>query len=582
MDPQVPADVKAVIAAGGVKSRTIAPVTISKALFPIINKPAYMYTLETLKEIGIAEAFLTVGDSEVESTLLTERLNGLTVHTVVETYPRGTAGCLKPLEDQLLGHTVVLFATGLVFITPDDLAEMIEYHRKSAADLTIGLMTVGEKESETERVLLSGDNEVEDVVQVHSSRERRSNKKTSGIYILESRVLEHINPSGFMDMKEQLIPRVRRQGMKILGWTHKQHRAGVRTIGDYLRMNFELLRNQGLVRQHLKGYREVKHQVWVGENVQISPSATLIRPLVIGGETRIDENVTIVGPSVIGSHCSLEKNSFVRESIFWPNSSITSSAEVDKCLISGRAFNLNGGYCRESIILDGEPFLDGIGAALGGTTVRKVVRRQSNGRGKFGQSFYPPAKRILDLAMAATVLLFSLPLWVLLAALIKLDSHGPVFFLQTRCGKNAKPFRMIKFRTMVQNAEELKRQIEHLNQSDGPMFKIFDDPRETRVGRFLRKTNLDELPQLLNVLRGDMSIVGPRPLSMSEMRYNPHWRDARLQVHQGMTGLWQVKGKETHFFHDWIRFDLQYVDESSLFLDLKIMFLTFLKTIRVL
>jgi lipopolysaccharide/colanic/teichoic acid biosynthesis glycosyltransferase len=134
---------------------------------------------------------------------------------------------------------------------------------------------------------------------------------------------------------------------------------------------------------------------------------------------------------------------------------------------------------------------------------------------------------------------------------------------------------------MVENAEELKLQIEHLNQSDGPMFKILDDPRETQVGRFLRKTNLDELPQLINVIRGDMSIVGPRPLSMSEMRYNPHWRDARLQVHQGMTGLWQVKGKDTNYFHDWIRYDLQYVDECSFLLDLKVIFLTLLKSLRI-
>jgi lipopolysaccharide/colanic/teichoic acid biosynthesis glycosyltransferase len=140
---------------------------------------------------------------------------------------------------------------------------------------------------------------------------------------------------------------------------------------------------------------------------------------------------------------------------------------------------------------------------------------------------------------------------------------------------------MIKFRTMVEDAEKIQRDMEHLNQSDGPMFKIYGDPRETRSGRFLRKTKLDELPQILNVLRGDMSIVGPRPLSMTEMRYNPHWRDVRLQAPQGLTGLWQVMGKDNHNFHEWIRFDLKYVDERSFLLDLKIILLTFLNTLKI-
>lgn len=575
-------NVKAVIAAGGIKSRTIDPVRISKALFPIMNKPAYMYTLQTLKEVGVTEAYLTVGDNEIESDLLIEGLDGFAVHTVTEEYPRGTAGCLKPVEEQLRGNTIILIAAGLVFLTPEDLREMISSHRQSGADLTIGLMKIGEKEPESECVLLNEANEIEEVVHVHSSMDRRSNQRTSGIYVLEQKVLEHINPTGFMDMKEQLFPKLRRQGMKITGYTHKQHRASVRSIGDYLRMNFELLRDRTRARFHLKDYREVKDQVWVGKNVHIEPSATLIRPLVIGDETRIDENVTIVGPAVIGPRCELRRDSFIRESIFWPDSSISSNHEVDKCLISGKAFNLDGGYCRESIILDGEPFLDGIGAALGGTSVGKIVRKKTNGRNVLRDSLYAGAKRTIDLVIATTALLMSLPLWALIAVMIKMDSRGGVFFTQVRCGKNGRPFRMIKFRTMVRNAEELKPHIQHLNESDGPMFKIFDDPRETRVGRFLRKTNLDELPQLINVMRGNMSIVGPRPLSMNEMRFNPHWRDARLHVQQGMTGLWQVKGRESHFFHDWIKYDLQYVDECSFLLDLKIIFLTLLKSLKIL
>jgi lipopolysaccharide/colanic/teichoic acid biosynthesis glycosyltransferase len=113
------------------------------------------------------------------------------------------------------------------------------------------------------------------------------------------------------------------------------------------------------------------------------------------------------------------------------------------------------------------------------------------------------------------------------------------------------------------------------------MFKVLDDPRETRIGRFLRASKLDELPQFLNVLRGDMSLVGPRPLSMNEMRFNPHWRDARLSVKPGITGLWQVKAEDAHAFHEWIKYDLQYVDEQSMWMDIKIILATITRMLSV-
>ncbi len=573
---------KAVIAAGGLKSRHIHPVRLSKALFPVANKPGVFYTLETLSEAGISEAFLAIGNNEVESVhFSSDGFNGLSVRTVVEDYPRGTAGCLKQVEENLNGHTVVLIAASLVFFAREDLEEMIRFHRETGADLTVGLMPAAEGETDTERVILGPDSEVDGVVQIHSSMNRRSNLKTSGIYVMESHVLGHVNPMGFVDMKEQLLPKLRSSGLKMVGWSHKRYSSNVRTMGDYLRINFELLKNYELAKRHLRGYEEIKSQIWVGRNVHISPSATLVRPLVVGDDARIDENATVVGPSVIGDRCVLERNSFIRESIFWPDSTVGANFEVEKCLVSGKAFSSENSHCREMIVLDGECYLDGISAMADGTVIRKVVRRQTQGWARLREKAYPILKRLFDVVLSTIFLILSAPLFALIALAVKLDSRGPVFFIQTRCGKNAKPFRMIKFRSMVKDAEELRHTVEHLNRSDGPMFKIFDDPRETRVGRFLRASNLDELPQLINVLRGQMSLVGPRPLSMGEMKYNPHWRDARLQVMQGITGLWQIKGKDTHFFHDWIRYDLKYADERSMWLDIKIIFLTLLKVLKI-
>lgn len=137
---------------------------------------------------------------------------------------------------------------------------------------------------------------------------------------------------------------------------------------------------------------------------------------------------------------------------------------------------------------------------------------------------------------------------------------------------------MIKFRSMVSKAEDLQQKLRSENEVDGPMFKISDDPRITRLGRFLRKTSLDELPQLISVIKGEMSLVGPRPLQMKEMKLNPGWRDLRLRVTPGITGLWQISGRTRVSFQEWIKNDVEYIRTQSFWLDMKILF----RTLRVL
>ena len=183
--------------------------------------------------------------------------------------------------------------------------------------------------------------------------------------------------------------------------------------------------------------------------------------------------------------------------------------------------------------------------------------------------FYTVTKRALDLTLSALALPVVLPVMLLCALAIRLESPGPVLFAQQRTGQHGVRFPMFKFRTMVQNAEELKASLQHLNILPPPDFKIPNDPRITRVGGFLRKTSLDELPQILNVIRGEMSIVGPRPTSFAASTYDL-WHSERLEVVPGITGLWQIKGRGTMTFDERLRLDIEYMERRSTLYDLKL------------
>ena len=183
------------------------------------------------------------------------------------------------------------------------------------------------------------------------------------------------------------------------------------------------------------------------------------------------------------------------------------------------------------------------------------------------------AKRAMDLVGASLLLLLFAPFAAVIAAAIKLDSPGGVFFRQRRVGRGGEVFDMLKFRTMSSDAESQKRQFDHLNQAKG-LFKIADDPRITRVGRFLRRTSLDEVPQLINVLRGEMSLVGPRPLILEEDEQIEGWHRRRLQLTPGMTGHWQILGSARIPLEDMVRIDYLYVTNWSLWLDIKILLRT--------
>jgi len=218
-------------------------------------------------------------------------------------------------------------------------------------------------------------------------------------------------------------------------------------------------------------------------------------------------------------------------------------------------------------------FLDLDVARVGVDTVGSVptLSFASTAEGSLGMA----AKGLFDFVGAAALLALVSPLYTLIAAAIRLTSPGPILFRQARCGLNGREFQIYKFRTMVEGAERLRDHLSHRrNDQDGPVFKLARDPRVTWIGAFLRKTSLDELPQLINVLKGEMSLVGPRPELRCVLDSFEDWQLRRLSVKPGLTGLWQVSGRCETTFADRIRLDLQYIDRWSLGLDFKILALT--------
>ncbi|MBI1798806.1 MAG: sugar transferase [Candidatus Eisenbacteria bacterium] len=191
------------------------------------------------------------------------------------------------------------------------------------------------------------------------------------------------------------------------------------------------------------------------------------------------------------------------------------------------------------------------------------------------QGFYSRAgKRVLDLFGATVALVLTSPVLLLAALAIKLESRGPVFYKSTRIGRGGRPFTFYKLRSMVNGADRHRHHLTHLNEADGPVFKISNDPRITRIGRFLRSTSIDEIPQFFHVLAGEMSLVGPRPPIPEEVAQYEPWQLHRLDVRPGLTCLWQISGRSRIGFQEWMRLDLEYIRQQSPMLDLKILLRT--------
>jgi lipopolysaccharide/colanic/teichoic acid biosynthesis glycosyltransferase len=303
------------------------------------------------------------------------------------------------------------------------------------------------------------------------------------------------------------------------------------------------------------------------ENADISPDSHLIGPVRLGERVTIAAGAVVVGPAVLCDGCTIGPGAVVDSAIVGPRVSVAPGQRLGHGVVTTGPHSFapprraapTGGLPQTPVSLPG----------------RGVFRTWP--RFSYARCF----KRIADVVAAVAVSILFAPVFPIIALAVKISSPGPVFFRDRRQGLHGRPFHCVKFRTMRQGADQMQDQLRFVSEVDGPQFKMADDPRITAVGRFLRETYLDEIPQFFNVLCGQMSVVGPRPSPEAENRLCPSWRDARLSVRPGITGLWQVlrTREPQQDFQEWIRYDTRYVRDFSFGLDLWICWRTFRKMI---
>jgi len=291
--------------------------------------------------------------------------------------------------------------------------------------------------------------------------------------------------------------------------------------------------------------------------------------VLIGDKVQLGANLVLAGPTVICDGAVVEADAIIDRAVIGPKVTIRAGRAVQQVLVTAPKKGDRQPLCtRRFINIPFEPEPDGTDEPA-----EKIFR--SWPRLSYARCF----KRILDVLIASVVLLLFAPVMPFIALAIKLTSPGPVFYKDKRQGLHGKVFSCLKFRTMRTGASAIQEKLRVASQVDGPQFKIADDPRITPAGRFLRETYIDEIPQFINVLLGQMSVVGPRPSPESENTLCPSWRDARLSVRPGITGLWQVRRtrKPMQDFQEWIRYDTEYVRNLSFKLDMWICWQTFKK-----
>jgi lipopolysaccharide/colanic/teichoic acid biosynthesis glycosyltransferase len=313
--------------------------------------------------------------------------------------------------------------------------------------------------------------------------------------------------------------------------------------------------------------RAASEPVAIDRTVSIADSAVVRGPIVLGRNVRIEAAATVLGPCTIGDDAILQRGCLVRNAVIMPATCVPQFSHIGSCIVGLSSPGAQSAKRRPGQVPPSPPV----------PTERSIAGLTEDAAAAPASRCYRFLKRAVDVTIAVGVLLLFLPFFPIVALAIKVDSRGPVFFIGRRQTRGGRSFGCIKFRTMVPGAKKLEQQLRAQNKVDGLHIDIASDPRVTRLGSFLRRTNLDELPQLLNVLLGDMSLVGPRPSPDNENRLCPAWREARLSARAGITGLWQVcrsADRGENDFQEWIYYDIEYVRHQSLWLDIRILLRT--------
>ncbi|MGB8226403.1 MAG: sugar transferase, partial [Sedimentisphaerales bacterium] len=302
--------------------------------------------------------------------------------------------------------------------------------------------------------------------------------------------------------------------------------------------------------------------------IEIADSVKLFGKVVFGRNISIGHNAVIIGPTIISDNVKIKDGSVVKASIIGPSVSIPPN-----CLTRNRVILNSQDYF-------GQSGQDNLMEDINCGTVNGFSEDTNKFRTWPKFSYADFFKRIVDVIAAVIVLILFAPIMLIIALVIKLTLPGPVFFKDKRQGLHGKKFNCLKFRTMIVGADKIQDKIRALNQVDGPQFRMENDPRVSTIGKFLRNTYIDEIPQFVNVLLGQMSVVGPRPSPELENTLCPSWHDARLSVRPGVTGLWQVcrTRQPMKDFQEWIYYDTKYVKNLSLKMDLWIFWRTVKKT----
>jgi lipopolysaccharide/colanic/teichoic acid biosynthesis glycosyltransferase/NDP-sugar pyrophosphorylase family protein len=548
-----------------------------KHLLPVVNRPGLAYTIEAIRDCGFRRVAISVsGDEPHYRRLLGDGSGlGVSLRYLEEPSPLGTAGALRAALGAEIQDPLLVVNANLLFSV--DLRELVRAHRERRAAATVAVLAdsnSGSARPQRERLHIGEGGALQGIEVDYAARAGAPHHRIAGLYLFNRSSLETIPEGIYYDLKEQFLPALIRGGHSVLAHPVRGYLRELNTAEDYLLAHFDLCNGRtGLTRIG----EELADGMWVQGQVDLPPDVVVVGPVVLGPGVRVGSGARLIGPLVVGRATEIGEGALLREAVLGEGVSVGRRGRVERAILTDGMRVGEGATVRDSLATSqplslGELNLVGRDLRI---EVASLPFERYLGVGARRQA-YTGFKRVFDLGFACLAAIVGIPIMAIVALAILVDSGTPILFRQRRLGKDGRPFTMLKFRSMRADAERMRHDLRQQNEVDGPVFKMTNDPRFTRVGRFLRRYSLDELPQLWNVLVGDMSIVGPRPLQDGEMRLSPSWREARLRVKPGLTGLWQVSARERGRFHDWIQQDLRYVRSQSLALDLKIILRTVL------